>query len=116
MWRDITLRLKQAAPGDGEKMNLIVDIIGYIGAAFIGAVCLELFWYERRRRQNRREELEVPDLPDLPDLPEQNYCGYCGRKFRQDEDGGWFPCDCAMDWAASLYEDDNPPHTGEKEK
>lgn len=92
-------------------MNLIVDIIGYIGAAFIGAVCLELFWYERRRRQHKREELEVPEGPA------QNYCGYCGRKFKQDEDGGWFPCACAMDWAVSQYEDDNPPPVpGEKKE
>lgn len=87
-------------------MNLLIDIIGYIGAAIIGAVCLELFWYQRRRRKHARQELTWMD--------HTNSCPRCGLSYSR------IPHKCT----GCGYEfgplgpgsKDNPPQQGEKEK
>lgn len=80
-------------------MNLLIDIIGYIGAALLGAVCLEIFWYERRRRKHAREDFNRGPVITL--------CPFCGVRIART-----VPQNCPHCTARLWPTEDNPPQKG----
>lgn len=58
-------------------MYELKEVIGIaIVAFFMGAACLEIFWYERRRRKHRREDIEMAKVWDDHLKNETDYCPF----------------------------------------
>lgn len=52
-----------------------MELLSFIAGAVFGASCLELFWYERRRRNHRTQDAQLKEI-DLEGICQA--CSGCG--------------------------------------